>query len=539
MTIDVLKAMGVTQPNAVERERRPVGGAPFADMLDRQDHGLQPVAPERKNPRPSVEEARPHPERRDVAETRDSGEAGQAVTTPAREESRAPQAPRENKADKAPAQQAATETGAQAPETADMAPRDGTVPRNATPKSGATQADATTPAPTLLLDAPVETDGSADQAAAPAQPPQPVLSVLPPTTLSAVLAQPAVAIALAKGEQNGLSGAPVAAPQDGKATPAAASAGTPVPVTADGQEFLLPANPGDDAVTVRAGAMPASPLSLATGPVISPETAVVAMSAVDVPTPGTPRTEAAAPRHLDEAAADPAETSAPAKAAAPTAAAASTAAINTNAKTASLENAATPETKGSANGLPSGSATAQAGALSDQALRLGEQPGAATPGSSTNAPAHPRFATPTQPPASQVAAKLVAQAGDGGRSYDIQLDPESLGRVRVHLDVGKDGAVTASISADRADTLAMLRSDARTLQQALQDAGLSTTSGSLDFSLSGQRRDGGTWGSGYAGTRQAQLDDGAGDLRQAEMPPPSAAPAGRPGRGSLAVDVKI
>jgi flagellar hook-length control protein FliK len=177
--------------------------------------------------------------------------------------------------------------------------------------------------------------------------------------------------------------------------------------------------------------------------------------------------------------------------------------------------------------------------MSDQAMRLGDQSAASPPAASTNATAHPRFATPTQPPASQVAAKLAAQAGDGNRSYDIQLDPENLGRVRVHLDVGKDGAVTASISADRADTLAMLRSDARTLQQALQDAGLSTSSGSLDFSLSGQRRDGGAWGSGYAGTRQAQFEDSSTDQHQADATSLSAVSTGRPGRSSRAVDLKV
>ena len=554
MTIDVLKAMSVKQPHAAERGGRPIDSAPFAGMLDQQKDSAQQVAPSRKGQRQPLDEARAVPDGRDCAEMRDRSEARQAEAVPAPEEGRTPTAPRADRGGKAPVQQSpaqqsssqqsstqqASQTAdAEAPEGTDAVPGDGMAPGNTNPQSGAAQAATVTPATILLPETPVESD------AATAQLPQPEPTVAPATLLPTALPLPVAATALAQTalvgvEQGVSSGTPAVLPADSSGTSAAgapAPTGGPGPVTPDGQDFLLPASKGDDAVTVRASAAPATPLSLATGPVISPETAVVAMSAVDAP--ATAETADAAPRHGDEAPADVAEATVPAKAAAPAATAAGATAINANAKNTAPESAAAAEAKGSANAPAAGAAAPLAGALSGQALRLGEQPVASPPAASTNATAHPRFAIPTQPPASQVAAKLAAQAGDGGRSYDIQLDPENLGRVRVHLDVGKDGAVTASISADRADTLAMLRSDARTLQQALQDAGLSTSSGSLDFSLSGQRRDGGTWGSGYAGTRQAQPDDSPGDLRQADTASASTVAAGRPGRGSRAVDLKV
>jgi hypothetical protein len=122
----------------------------------------------------------------------------------------------------------------------------------------------------------------------------------------------------------------------------------------------------------------------------------------------------------------------------------------------------------------------------------------ASPGSSPATPAQvqPRWAA-LATPAAQVAAQFGAHLGTGAHAYDIQLDPVELGRVRVRLEVGKDGSVSAAISAERPDTLALLRNDARALHQALQDAGLSTNPNSLDFSLSGQRREGSDW-SGFA-----------------------------------------
>jgi len=49
----------------------------------------------------------------------------------------------------------------------------------------------------------------------------------------------------------------------------------------------------------------------------------------------------------------------------------------------------------------------------------------------------------------------------------------------------QDGRMTATIMADNKDTLDMMQKDARGLAKALQDAGLNTNSGDLNFSMRG------------------------------------------------------
>jgi len=126
----------------------------------------------------------------------------------------------------------------------------------------------------------------------------------------------------------------------------------------------------------------------------------------------------------------------------------------------------------------------------------------------------PRGAAPTQatkspPPVparfitNQVAVQIQKAFGDGGDRISIQLKPAELGRVEVHLNVGKDGHVAAVITADRADTLDLLQRDARILQNALQDAGLQADGNSLSFELKSQDQaftpsSGGSTGSGMA-----------------------------------------
>ena len=106
-----------------------------------------------------------------------------------------------------------------------------------------------------------------------------------------------------------------------------------------------------------------------------------------------------------------------------------------------------------------------------------------TPAATSNAPAAPP--THTLPVFEQVAFNLKQAAQNGSDHIEIQLKPASLGAINVKLDVSHDGRITAVISADRSDTLHMLRQDASALQQALRDAGLQADSGSLSFNLRG------------------------------------------------------
>ena len=55
--------------------------------------------------------------------------------------------------------------------------------------------------------------------------------------------------------------------------------------------------------------------------------------------------------------------------------------------------------------------------------------------------------------------------------------------IEVKLEVTQDGRVTATVIADKADTLDMLQRDSRALERALQEAGLHTDSESLNFGL--------------------------------------------------------
>lgn len=98
-------------------------------------------------------------------------------------------------------------------------------------------------------------------------------------------------------------------------------------------------------------------------------------------------------------------------------------------------------------------------------------------------------AVPTPATFNDVAVQITKAATDGLEKISIQLKPESLGRIDVQLQVAHDGRVNANIAVHRQDTLDLLQRDARTLERALQDAGLRTDSGSLNFNLSGQGRD--------------------------------------------------
>lgn len=107
-----------------------------------------------------------------------------------------------------------------------------------------------------------------------------------------------------------------------------------------------------------------------------------------------------------------------------------------------------------------------------------------------------KAATTAQPApvAEQVAFNIKTAVKDGASKIQIQLDPESLGKLHIKIDVGSDGKATGVvITADHKSTLDLLQRDARGLEAALSDAGIKTDAGSLSFNLrggdSGQGRD--------------------------------------------------
>jgi flagellar hook-length control protein FliK len=86
-------------------------------------------------------------------------------------------------------------------------------------------------------------------------------------------------------------------------------------------------------------------------------------------------------------------------------------------------------------------------------------------------------------PVAGIAIEIASKALAGKHSFEIRLDPPELGRIHVRLDVDRNGEISSRVTADRSDTLDLLRRDAPALERALQDAGLKTASNGLQFSL--------------------------------------------------------
>lgn len=105
-------------------------------------------------------------------------------------------------------------------------------------------------------------------------------------------------------------------------------------------------------------------------------------------------------------------------------------------------------------------------------------------------------------PVNGLAVDIATRAAAGNTSFQIRLDPAELGRIDVRLDVDKHGRVTSHLTVDQPATLDMLRRDAPQLQRALEDAGLKTGDGGLQFSLRDQSPQGGQSDNGQG--RQSQ-----------------------------------
>jgi chemotaxis protein MotD len=85
--------------------------------------------------------------------------------------------------------------------------------------------------------------------------------------------------------------------------------------------------------------------------------------------------------------------------------------------------------------------------------------------------------------ASSIAVEIVSRMRDGMRRFDIRLDPPELGRIDVRLEMDRHGNVTTKLTLDKPETLDLMQRDARGLERALQQAGLKTDGGGLEFSL--------------------------------------------------------
>ena len=103
-------------------------------------------------------------------------------------------------------------------------------------------------------------------------------------------------------------------------------------------------------------------------------------------------------------------------------------------------------------------------------------------------PPPPRPLPQPKAPMEQIAVNIQKAFGAGADKINIRLNPASLGSVNVKLEIGKDGHISAMITAERPETLDLLQRDARGLERALQDVGLQTDKESLNFSLRGENQ---------------------------------------------------
>ena len=203
------------------------------------------------------------------------------------------------------------------------------------------------------------------------------------------------------------------------------------------------------------------------------DTAAPATPAADTIVPAvTPPTEAAGKPKSENGIADAVKADASGNSIAPTAANA-----QAHAHLAAADIGQTP-VNSSGNGLQA------AGAIQAQ------QPAAAatTPAAAAQLTATAAASAPV--PLSGLAMEIAASAKSGKTRFEIRLDPAELGRIDVRIDVDRHGQVTSHLTVERPETLSMLRQDANQLQRALDNAGLSTGNGGLQFSLRDQSSQG-------------------------------------------------
>jgi flagellar hook-length control protein FliK len=93
-------------------------------------------------------------------------------------------------------------------------------------------------------------------------------------------------------------------------------------------------------------------------------------------------------------------------------------------------------------------------------------------------------------PLNGLALEIAASVKSGKSRFEIRLDPADLGRIDVRIDIDRNGQVTSHLTVEKPETLSMLRQDAPQLQRALDDAGLKTGNGGLQFSLRDQSSSG-------------------------------------------------
>jgi flagellar hook-length control protein FliK len=162
-------------------------------------------------------------------------------------------------------------------------------------------------------------------------------------------------------------------------------------------------------------------------------------------------------------------------------------------------------------------------------------------------------------PGAQTAADLSAQmaqklAGQNTR-FDLQLNPDGLGRVDVAVQIDAKGALSAALSFEKPEAASLMHAHAGDLQQSLAQAGFHVSEAALSFSTSDQGRGqgqaqanaqsflsgGGAQGGGDGQGRSAGRAFNAAALAAAQTDQFAASSQGLSGQGLAArgLDIKI
>jgi flagellar hook-length control protein FliK len=96
-----------------------------------------------------------------------------------------------------------------------------------------------------------------------------------------------------------------------------------------------------------------------------------------------------------------------------------------------------------------------------------------------------RLRAPNSPPpaSAQVALQITRSIPQGIDRFSLQLQPADLGVVEIQLDIERNGQVSATITAERPETLELLQRDGRILERSLSDNGLKLSNDGLNFAL--------------------------------------------------------
>lgn len=117
-----------------------------------------------------------------------------------------------------------------------------------------------------------------------------------------------------------------------------------------------------------------------------------------------------------------------------------------------------------------------------------------------------------------IAQMMVKRFADGGRSFEIRMDPPELGRVHVRLEIGADRTVQAMLTAEKPEALSELQRHQRELERALAEAGLDLGKDGIGFALFSKDENAGDDG-GRPDSGDATFDDEAVSLAMADAAP--------------------